>query len=91
MASGPSSTTVRPWRTISPARPQWPRYVRGRVGVIERLHGAHVFPDTHAHGRGEDPHPLYSVSFGAQELWGPDAQARDSVRLDLWEPYLERA
>jgi len=68
-----------------------PRYVRGRLGVIERLHGAHVFPDKHAHGLGEDPHHLYSVRFEARELWGPDAPARDSVRLDLWEPYLERA
>jgi len=67
-----------------------PRYVRGRTGVIERLHGVHVFPDVSAHGGGEDPHPLYSVRFAARELWGPDAPARDSVRLDLWEPYLER-
>lgn len=68
-----------------------PRYVRGRPGVIERLHGAHVFPDSHAHGLGEDPHHLYCVRFEARDLWGPDAPARDSVRLDLWEPYLERA
>lgn len=68
-----------------------PRYVRGRVGVVERLHGAHVLPDSHAHGGGEDPRHLYSVRFEARELWGPDAPARDSVRLDLWEPYLERA
>lgn len=68
-----------------------PRYVRGRVGVIERLHGAHVWPDAHAHGLGEDPHHLYGVTFSARELWGPDAPVRDSVRLDLWEPYLERA
>jgi nitrile hydratase beta subunit len=68
-----------------------PRYVRGRVGMIERLHGAHVWPDAHAHGRGEQPHHLYGVAFSARELWGPDAPARDGVRLDLWEPYLEPA
>lgn len=68
-----------------------PRYVRGRVGVIERHHGVHVFPDTHAHGGGEDPRHLYGVIFTARELWGPDAAAKDTVRLDLWEPYLERA
>jgi len=68
-----------------------PRYVRGRLGVIERLHGAHVFPDSRAHGLGEDPRHLYTVRFEARELWGPEAPARDSVRLDLWEPYLERA
>jgi nitrile hydratase beta subunit len=68
-----------------------PRYVRGHIGVVERSHGAHVFPDSHAHGAGEDPHPLYTVRFTARELWGPDAPVRDSVSLDLWEPYLERA
>lgn len=68
-----------------------PRYVRGRTGVIERYHGAHVFPDSHAHGHGEDPRPLYTVRFAARELWGPDAAPHDSVSLDLWEPYLERA
>lgn len=79
-------------RVISPTgHTRLPRYVRGRVGVIDRRHGAHVFPDSHAHGLGEDPHHLYSVRFDARELWGPDAPPRDSVRLDLWEPYLERA
>jgi nitrile hydratase len=79
-------------RVINPTgHTRLPRYVRGRQGVIERRHGAHVFPDSHAHGKGEDPHHLYSVRFAARELWGPDAPVRDSVRLDLWEPYLERA
>lgn len=68
-----------------------PRYVRGRLGVIVRCHGAHVFPDSHAHGLGEDPRALYTVRFTARELWGPDAAPHDTVNLDLWEPYLERA
>ena len=68
-----------------------PRYVRGRAGVITRRHGAHVFPDSHAHGLGEDPRPLYTVRFAARELWGANAGQGDSVCLDLWEPYLERA
>jgi nitrile hydratase subunit beta len=68
-----------------------PRYARGRTGVVERLHGAHVFPDSNAHGKGEDPRPLYTVRFTARELWGEAADPRDSVSLDLWEPYLERA
>jgi len=68
-----------------------PRYVRGRLGLIVRMNGAHVFPDSHAHGHGEDPRPLYTVQFRARELWGSQASARDSVFLDLWEPYLEPA
>jgi nitrile hydratase len=68
-----------------------PRYVRGREGRIERIHGVHVYPDSHAHGRGEDPRWLYSVSFEARDLWGDQARRGDTVSLDLWEPYLDRA
>jgi nitrile hydratase len=68
-----------------------PRYVRGLTGVIERWRGAHVFPDANAHGLGEDPQHLYGVCFTGPELWGPGADPALSVRLDLWEPYLERA
>ncbi len=74
-----------------PGHTRLPRYVRGRRGVIVSLYGAHVFPDTNAHGQGENPQPLYAVRFTAQELWGRAANPRDSVTLDLWEPYLERA
>lgn len=68
-----------------------PRYVRGRLGTVTHIHGCHVFPDTHAHGLGEQPHWLYGVAFSAQELWGPDAAPGDAVNVDLWEPYLEPA
>ena len=79
-------------RTLHPTgHTRLPRYVRGHCGVVVARHGAHVFPDSNAHGKGEDPRHLYTVSFAAQDLWGPDARAGDSVRLDLWEPYLERA
>jgi nitrile hydratase len=79
-------------RNIHPAgHTRLPRYARGKVGVIHHYCGAHVFPDTNAHGLGESPHPLYSVAFAARELWGDDAPARDKVFLDLWERYLEPA
>jgi nitrile hydratase subunit beta len=66
-----------------------PRYARGKRGAIARFHGVHVFPDTNAHGRGEDPQPLYSVWFDARELWGESAEANQRVHIDLWESYLE--
>lgn len=79
-------------RNINPnGHTRLPRYARGHHGVIVAVHGAHVFPDSHAHGHGEDPQPLYTVRFTARELWGEAANPRDSVSLDLWEPYLERA
>ena len=65
------------------------RYVRGRCGVIDRVHGIHSFPDTAAHGVGENPQPLYSVRFSAEELWGSEASSKDILFIDLWEDYLE--
>jgi nitrile hydratase len=55
------------------------------------VHGTFVYPDTIAHGQGEQPQPLYSVRFEARELWGPTAPARDGFYLDLWEDYLDPA
>jgi nitrile hydratase len=68
-----------------------PRYVRGRAGVIERVLGCHVFPDSNAQGKGEDPKWLYTVRFDARELFGPDADPTSTVSVDAWEPYLEKA
>jgi nitrile hydratase beta subunit len=68
-----------------------PRYVRGKPGIVQRNHGAHVFPDTNAHYLGEQPQYLYSVRFGGRDLWGDAAGPRDAVLLDLWESYLEPA
>ncbi len=77
-------------RNIQPAgHTRLARYVRGRVGVIARRHGSHCFPDTNAHGQGENPQPLYSVKFDLSELWGPPASPQDRLFIDLWEDYLE--
>lgn len=65
-----------------------PRYVRGREGMVEATQGTFVFADSNARGEGKNPQHLYAVRFEAQELWGPDAPAGDSVVLDLFESYL---
>jgi nitrile hydratase len=77
-------------RTVHPrGHTRLPRYARGKRGVVQSVHGVHVFPDTNAHGRGEQPQPLYNVSFAARELWGEDAEPNQRVHIDLWESYLE--
>jgi nitrile hydratase len=68
-----------------------PRYARGKIGVIVRDHGVFLFPDTNADFLGEKPQHVYSVKFAARELWGDEASPRDSVYLDMWDDYLERA
>jgi len=79
-------------RSDAPARhTRLPRYARGKHGVVARVHESYIFPDTNAHGKGEQPHPLYSVRFDAAELWGSSAEPCAPVHLDLWERYLEPA
>ena len=68
-----------------------PRYVRGHAGVIERVIGCHVFPDSNATGAGENPQWLYTVVFDGSELWGADGDPTNKVSVDAWEPYLEPA
>ncbi len=68
-----------------------PRYVRGHVGTIERVHGAHVFPDSAAVGKGDDPQWLYTVRFEGRDLWGPDGDPTVKVSVEAFEPYLEPA
>jgi len=79
-------------RNIHPAgHTRLPRYARGKSGVIVRDHGVYAFPDTNADFKGEKRQHVYAVRFPARELWGPDASPRDTVHLDLWDDYLERA
>jgi nitrile hydratase len=66
-----------------------PRYARGRIGRIEQVHGAHVFPGTSAHGLGEQPQWLYTVAFDGRELWGRAAEPGLTVSIDAWESTLE--
>jgi nitrile hydratase subunit beta len=79
-------------RNINPAgHTRLPRYARGKLGIITRDHGVHVFPDTNAHFQGEKRQHVYSVRFAARELWGANASPRDSVHLDMWDDYLDHA
>lgn len=66
-----------------------PRYVRGHIGEVIRVVGCHVFPDSHATNRIEDPHWLYTVRFDGRELWGASSEENTKVSIEAWEPYLE--
>ena len=68
-----------------------PRYVRGRIGLVEAIRGCHVFPDSSATGQGEQPQWLYAVRFEGRELWGEQADPNLTVSIEAFEPYLEPA
>lgn len=91
-------------RNVHPAgHTRLPRYVRGQVGTVVQVHGAHVWPDRHALPPPADPAAragwrpddtaawLYTVAFDGATLWGPDAEPGTTVSADLFEPDLEGA
>ncbi|MBI3434980.1 MAG: nitrile hydratase subunit beta [Proteobacteria bacterium] len=82
---------VRARNMHPPTHTRLPRYVRGHVGLVERVHGCHAFPDSLAVGGGDDPQWLYTVVFGGRDLWGDDADPTLTVSVDAFEPYLVTA
>ncbi|WP_442583179.1 nitrile hydratase subunit beta [Mesorhizobium sp. ASY16-5R] len=68
-----------------------PRYARSKAGVVEAVREGYVFPDTNAHGGGEQPQHVYTVVFSAGEIWGEGADPTLTVSIDAWESYLEPA
>jgi nitrile hydratase subunit beta len=70
-----------------------PRYTRGKSGTVIRLNGAFALQDTDVNGiwLGGRAQQVYTVQFSARELWGSQASPRDSICVDLWEDYLDRA
>jgi nitrile hydratase beta subunit len=75
-------------RTIGSMHTRLPGFVRGCKGVVDVWHGPETLADASAVGdlRKEQ---LYTVRFESGDLW-PEADGRPySVRVDLWESYLE--
>jgi nitrile hydratase len=68
-----------------------PGYLQGRTGTVERVCGAHVYPDTHAHGQGEQPAVALHRGLRRPRTLGAEAQPGLSVCFDAFEPYLEPA
>ena len=52
-----------------PAAPLRPR----QVGTVERVHGAHVLPDSNAHGTASGPSGSTPCGSAGRELWGEAA------------------
>ena len=70
-----------------------PWYVRGLIGVIERLCGRFGNPEELAYARsGEPKQPLYRVRFAQTDVW-PDYQGKpgDAVEVEIFQHWLEQA
>ena len=84
---------VRVKRAFPPGHRRTPHYVRGKLGVIERVCGAFPNPEELAYGfDGEPKRVLYRVRFEQKDVW-PDyaGPQRDWIEMEIYEHWLERA
>ena len=62
-----------------------------RVGTIVRADRPARVPELEAHRNELVEEPTFGVRFEARELWGPQADPRATVHVDLYARYLEPA
>ncbi len=69
-----------------------PVYIRGKLGVVVRDFGAFGNPETLAYCLPTEDRELYKVRFKQQQIWPSyTGNAQDSVDLDIYEHWLEKA
>jgi nitrile hydratase subunit beta len=68
-----------------------PRYVRGALGVIERVHGDDLLADASARGEDAPVEAVYAVRFRSEDLFGSSDEPPYRVLVDLSDSYLEEA
>jgi nitrile hydratase len=84
---------VRVRSAFPPGHVRTPFYIRGRVGFVERVLGAHRNPEELAYGRrGEPAQTLYRVRFLQRDIW-PDyaGPPDDTVDVEIYQHWLEPA
>jgi nitrile hydratase len=74
----------------APAHTRLPTYARGKVGVIEAVHGRNVLPDVRAVRGGDVWEHTYLIVFDARDVFGDRAEAGQELTLDVWESYIEQ-
>lgn len=85
-----SGDRVRVRSLNPPGHVRTPWYVRGKVGVVERVLAQFGNPEELAYGRREMAQWLYRVRFQQAELW-PDygGQPGDTVDVEIYQHWLE--
>jgi hypothetical protein len=77
-------------RSDPPGHIRTPYYVRGLIGVVERVCGSFANPEERAYGRdGLPARPLYRIRFRQADVW-PDyaGSPADNVEVEIYEHWL---
>ena len=77
-----------------PGHVRTPRYIRGKVGWIEAVHGDFRNPELLAYGKdGLPTRTLYLVGFSQADVWREryEGEPRDRIFVDIYDHWLEPA
>jgi nitrile hydratase subunit beta len=81
---------VRVVAVPTPGHTRCPAYVRGKQGSVCLVFPLALYPELRAHSNVKRREHSYAVEFAAGDLWG-EADAKQSVRVELFESYLDSA
>ena len=68
-----------------------PHYIRGKSGVIERVVGQFDNPEQLAYGRSGDKRTLYRVRFAQRDVFPDAPETNDTIDVEIYEHWLEKA
>ncbi len=75
-----------------PVHHRVPAYVKGQIGVVERVCGLHGQPEKFIRGDGSPLTRLYRVSIPQTALWpNYDASSSDRLDVEIFEHWLDAA
>ena len=75
-----------------PVHHRVPSYVKGQVGVIERVCGLHGEPEKFIRGDGEPRQRIYRVRIPQDVLWTDYGGSHDDdLEIEIFEHWLEAA
>lgn len=75
-----------------PVHHRVPSYVKGHIGVIERVCGVHRQPEKCIRGDGKPFKRIYRVCIPQTDLWSPyEGSQGDRLEIEIFEHWLEAA
>ncbi len=73
-----------------PVHHRVPSYVKGQVGIVERVCGMHPEPEKCIRGDGKPFQRIYRVRIPQNDLWAPyEGTNGDKLEIEIFEHWLE--
>ena len=75
-----------------PVHHRVPSYVKGQVGIVERVCGLHGEPEKFIRGDGNPRQRIYRIKIQQENLWREyQGSSRDLLEVEIFEHWLEAA